>query len=57
MVHHAQNLGKEKAECPKAREKLASEAQERWLRRFGSSLERAFGIDGFTLLVRTNCGL
>src|SRR5262245_54440105 len=56
MVHHAQNLGKEKTECPEAREKLAYEAQERWLRRFGTDLEKEFGINGFTLLVRTNCG-
>jgi Domain of unknown function (DUF6647) len=56
MVHHAQNVGKEKAECPEAREKLAFEAQERWLRRFGTDLEKEFGINGFTLLVRTSCG-
>jgi hypothetical protein len=56
MVHHAQNLGKEKAECLEAREKLAYEAQERWLRRFGTDLEKEFGINGLTLLVRTSCG-
>ncbi|WP_368912076.1 DUF6647 family protein [Taklimakanibacter deserti] len=56
MVHHAQNLGGMKAECPQAREKLAYEAQQRLLRRFGTGLEEEFSIDGFTLLVLTNCG-
>jgi len=56
MVHHAQNLGGMKAECPRAREKLAYEAQRRWLKRFGADLEEEFGIDGFTLLVLTSCG-
>jgi hypothetical protein len=56
MVHHAQNLGGMKTECPQAREKLAYQAQQRWLRRFGTDLEEEFGIDGFTLLVLTSCG-
>jgi hypothetical protein len=56
MVHHAQNLGGMKTECPQAREKLAYEAQQRWLGRFGTGLEEEFGIDGFTLLVLTSCG-
>jgi hypothetical protein len=57
MVHHAQNLAGAKFECPQAREKLAYEAQGRWLEQKGSDLAQAFGIDGFTLLVLTNCGL
>jgi Domain of unknown function (DUF6647) len=57
MVHHAQNLTGAKFECPQAREKLAYEAQERWLTQFGSNLEKEFEIDGFTLLVRTSCGI
>jgi hypothetical protein len=57
MVHHAQNLARVKAECPEAREKMAYEAQQRWLARFGSDLEKEFGIDGFTLIVLTNCGV
>lgn len=56
MVHHAQNLMAIKAECPQAREKLAYEAQQRWLARFGTDLAREFGVDAFTLLVLTNCG-
>jgi len=56
MVHHVQNLIAIQAECPQAREKLAYVAQERWLARFGTDLAREFGIDGFTLLVLTNCG-
>lgn len=57
MVHHAQNLAGTKFECPQAREKLAYEAQGRWLAQKGSDLTQAFGVDGFTLLVLTNCGL
>lgn len=57
LVHHAQNLSGDKAKCPQAREKLAYDAQERWLAKFGNSLEKEFAIDPFTLLVRTNCGL
>ena len=56
MVHHAQNLAGMKAECPHARERMAYEAQLRWLSRFGVDLAEAFGIDGFTLLVFTSCG-
>jgi hypothetical protein len=55
MVHHLQNMAGLKFECPQAREKVAFFAQERWLRMFGSDLPYEFGIDPFTLLVRTNC--
>lgn len=34
-------------------EKLAFEAQEKWLGAFGHSLETAFGIDPFTVIMRT----
>jgi hypothetical protein len=57
MVHHAQNLAGTKFECPQAREKLAYEAQGRWLAQKGSDLTQALGVDGFTLLVLTSCGL
>jgi Domain of unknown function (DUF6647) len=57
MVHHAQNLAGMKSECPQVREQMAYEAQQRWLARFGRNLAEDFGIDGFTLLVLTNCGL
>jgi hypothetical protein len=56
MVHHLQNVGGLRYECAQGREKLAFFAQERWLRMFRSDLSEAFGIDPFTLLVRTNCG-
>jgi Domain of unknown function (DUF6647) len=55
MVHHIQNRAKLKFECPRGREKLAYEAQERWLQLFGRDLERDFEIDGFTRLLNTSC--
>jgi hypothetical protein len=55
MVHHLQNVGGLKYPCPDAREKPAYLAQDRWLRRFGLDLETAFGIDLFTVLVRSAC--
>ena len=55
LVHHHQNLSGLKFACPQEREKTAFEAQDRWLGLFGSNLETAFGLDPFTILVRTNC--
>ena len=55
MVHHLQNLGKLKYECPGAREKLAFAAQEQWLELFDRTLAGEFELDRFTLLVRTSC--
>jgi hypothetical protein len=55
MVHHLQNLGKLKYECPEAREKLAFAAQEQWLELFNRTLAGEFALDPFTLLVRTSC--
>lgn len=55
MVHHIQNLAGLKHDCRESREKIAFAAQERWLNLFGSDLTAEFGIDSFTLLVRTNC--
>jgi hypothetical protein len=55
LVHHLQNLGDYKYNCPQERERLAYEAQERWLNLFASSLERDFEIDAFTLLASTTC--
>jgi hypothetical protein len=57
MVHHLQKIGLHKFECPPAREKLAYQAQERWLQRFDRSLEADFEIDPFTLMIRTSCGM
>ncbi len=55
MVHHLQNLGELKFECPKAREKLAYTAQDRWLKRFGKDLETEFDVDMFTIFVSSAC--
>lgn len=55
MVHHLQNLAGLKFECPMAREKLAYMAQDKWLRRFGTSLEAEFDLDMFTVLISSAC--
>jgi Domain of unknown function (DUF6647) len=55
MVHHLQNASGMIYPCPAAREKLAYQAQEAWLRQFGQSLYSAFAIDPVTRLVRTTC--
>jgi hypothetical protein len=55
MVHHLQNIGQHRYECPQQREKLAYLAQESWLAQNGSSLEEAFGVDAFTVFVRVSC--
>lgn len=55
MVHHLQNVAGRHYPCPAAREKLAYEAQERWLGLFGLSLAAAFEVDPMTLKVSTAC--
>ncbi len=55
MVHHIQNISGERFACLDAREAAAFDAQERWLGRFGDSLEDEFGIDPFTVLARSLC--
>lgn len=55
MVHHLQNVAGLKYECPQAREKLAYEAQDRWLAQFGRSLKNEFEIDAMTVLIHTKC--
>jgi hypothetical protein len=55
MVHHLQNLGKFKYECPQAREKLAYEAQNDWLKLYRLELEKEFEIDMFTVLISAAC--
>ncbi|MGY8663156.1 DUF6647 family protein [Bradyrhizobium sp. UFLA05-109] len=55
MVHHLQNLGKLKFDCPQAREKTAYLAQAKWLERFGMSLEKEFDVDMFTVLISSAC--
>ncbi|UUP16443.1 DUF6647 family protein [Nitratireductor thuwali] len=55
LVHHLQRQVGAEHRCPEEGEALAYEAQERWLGQFGTSLEAAFGIDAFTLAMRTKC--
>ena len=55
VVHHLQNLGRLKFECPMAREKLAYLAQDQWLGRSGTSLENEFEVDMFTVLISSSC--
>jgi hypothetical protein len=55
MVHHLQNAGNLRFECPQEREQLAYQAQEQWLRLFGRHLMQDFELDPFTLLVKTRC--
>lgn len=55
MVHHLQNAGGLKFECPMAREKMAYSAQNRWLMRFGTNLQNEFDVDAFTVLVSSAC--
>jgi hypothetical protein len=55
MVHHLQNLANLKFDCPQAREKLAYLAQDKWLQRFGLSLEHEFDVDLFTVLISSAC--
>ena len=55
MVHHFQNAAELKFECPMQREKLAYLAQDKWLSRFGMSLEKEFELDMFTILISSAC--
>lgn len=55
MVHHVQSVTGKKFACEQEREALAFAAQQKWLEKFGGSLEADFEIDPFTLMVRTNC--
>ena len=55
MVDHLQNLAGLKFECPMAREKVAYMAQDKWLKRFGTSLELEFELDMFTVLISSAC--
>jgi hypothetical protein len=55
MVHHMQNEAGARFTCPEEREKLAFAAQADWLAMFGTDLATEFGIDPFTLQMRTSC--
>jgi hypothetical protein len=56
MVHHLQRRAQLKYGCAEEREKLAYEAQDKWLALFGKSLGEEFGLDPFTVLAKTLCG-
>ncbi|NWG24621.1 MAG: hypothetical protein HXY30_09475 [Pseudorhodoplanes sp.] len=55
LVHHLQNAAGLKYYCPGEREKLAYQAQARWLEMFGKNIADEFELDPMTLLLRTNC--
>lgn len=55
MVHHLQNVGNLKYECPAAREKLAYRAQDAWLKLYGRDLEHDFEVDLFTIMISSAC--
>jgi hypothetical protein len=55
MAHHLQNEARITYPCPAASEKLAYEAQGKWLARSNLSLEDEFEVDRFTILVRASC--
>ena len=55
MVHHMQNLGGIRYECPQQREKLAYAAQDKFLQLFGRDLEGEFEVNPFAVLVRSTC--
>ena len=55
MVHHLQKHAQLRYGCPQEREKLAYQAQERWLTRFGATLRSEFEIDPMTLLLHSAC--
>lgn len=55
LVHHLQNVAELRYDCAEAREKLAYQAQEKWLELFRTSLATEFEMDPMTILVRTNC--
>jgi len=57
MVHHLQNEAGTTYDCPAEREKLAYEAQDKWLHLFGRNLEAEFEINGLALLVSTSCAM
>jgi hypothetical protein len=54
-VHHLQEASGRPPACPAERERDAYALQERWLRRFGGSLERDFGIAPMFVLAASVC--
>lgn len=55
MVHHLQHRAQLKYNCQEERERLAYEAQDKWLALFGTSLSEEFALDPFTVLSKTLC--
>jgi len=55
MVHHLQNVGNLKYECSAARERLAYQAQDAWLKLYGRDLEHDFDVDLFTVVISSAC--
>ena len=55
MVHHLQNRGSVKYDCPGAREKPAYLAQRTWLANYGLNLEDEFQVDMFTIVTMWAC--
>ena len=55
MVHHLQQRAQLRYGCPQEREKLAYQVQERWLTRFGATLQNEFEIDPMTLFLHSAC--
>lgn len=55
LVHHLQEQDRRRYPCAAAREKLAYEAQARWLDLFGMDLEAEFQINPMALKLRTSC--
>ena len=55
MVHHSQNLSHADYVCPAEREKLAYQAQEKWLVQHSKSLESEFGLDRMSVFVMSRC--
>lgn len=55
MVHHLQKKAGHSFLCPEGRERMAYDAQEKWLGLFGLSLASEFQIDPFTVKVATSC--
>lgn len=57
MVHHLQHVAGLQFSCPAEREKLAYEAQAKWLALFGRNLESEFQIDRLTTVLTTSCAI
>ena len=55
VVHHLQNVARLQYECLQAREKLAYEAQEKWLAQYGKNLKNEFGLDPMSILIKSLC--